>query len=147
MLRPARAGEAGALRALVERAYGPYVPLIGRRPAPMDDDYAARIAAGQATVLDRNGALLGLLVMVTEPDHLCLDNIAVDPGAHHQGTGRFLMQHVFAEARRCGLPEVRLVTNEKMARNIGIYTRLGFEEYARQEMDGFRRVLMRKRLD
>jgi len=147
MLRAARPEEADALRALVERAYAGYVPLIGRRPAPMDDDYPARIAAGQATVLERDGAIAALLVLVDEPDHLYLDNIAVDPDAHHQGTGRFLLEHVVAEARRRGLPEVRLVTNEKMLRNIGIYTRFGFEEYARQEMGGYHRVLMRKRLD
>ena len=147
MLRAARAGEAEALRALVERAYAAYVPVIGRRPAPMDDDYAARIAAGQATVLERDGRIAALLVMVPEPSHLSLDHIAVDPGAQHAGTGRLLMQAVFDEARRLGLPEVRLVTNEKMTRNIGIYTRLGFEEYGREEMGGFRRVLMRRRLD
>ena len=147
MLRAARPEEAAALHALVDRAYGPYIAIIGRPPAPMTDDYATRIADGQATVLEHDGAIAGLLVMVAEPDHLYLDNIAVDPDAQHQGTGRFLLEHVFAEARRRGLPEVRLVTNEKMLRNIGIYTRFGFEEYARQEMGGYHRVLMRKRLD
>ncbi|MFC7608014.1 hypothetical protein [Teichococcus aestuarii] len=46
-LRPARPEEAEALAALVGRAYAAYLPVIGRRPAPMDDDYAARIAAGR----------------------------------------------------------------------------------------------------
>ncbi len=86
-------------------------------------------------------------MLVAEPDHLYLDNIAVAPEAQHGGTGRLLLDHVLAEARRLGLPEVRLVTNEKMTRNIGIYARFGFEEYARQEMGGYHRVLMRMRLD
>lgn len=55
VLRPALPGEAPLLAALAERAYAHYVPVIGRRPAPMDDDYAARIAAGQAHVLERGG--------------------------------------------------------------------------------------------
>ena len=63
VLRPAQTGEAPLLAALVERAYAHYVPVIGRRPAPMDDDYAARIVAGQAHVLECDGRILGLVVI------------------------------------------------------------------------------------
>ena len=55
MIRPARPEEAPLLAAIVERAYGPWVPVVGRRPFPMDDDYAARIAAGEAFVLETEG--------------------------------------------------------------------------------------------
>jgi len=140
MIRPARPAEAPALAALVERAYAPWVPLVGRRPAPMDDDYAARIAAGQAWVLDQAGAILGLVVLEAAPDHLWLDNVAVDPAGQGQGTGRRLMRFAAEEAARRGLDEVRLLTHEKMARNIALYTRLGFTETERREEKGFRRV-------
>ena len=69
-MRPARAEEAAAIKALVERAYAPYVPLLGRRPAPMDDDFAARIAHGQAHVLERDGAIVALAVIEDRGDHL-----------------------------------------------------------------------------
>ena len=63
MIRRARPDEAPLLRALVERAYAPWVPVVGRRPGPMDDDYDARVAAGEAWVLEGEGAVLGLLVL------------------------------------------------------------------------------------
>jgi ribosomal protein S18 acetylase RimI-like enzyme len=144
MLRLARPEEAPLLAALVERAYSPYVPVIGIRPLPMEDDYPARVAAEQAWVLDRDGAIHGLLVLEDAPDHLWLDNIAVEPALHGAGIGRELMRFVFDEAARRGKPEVRLLTNEKMARNIGIYRQLGFEEYGRLEKLGRRAVLMRR---
>ena len=55
VLRPALPGEAPLLAALAERAYAHYVPVIGRRPAPMDDDYAARIAAGRPALVPERG--------------------------------------------------------------------------------------------
>ncbi|MDJ0388926.1 GNAT family N-acetyltransferase [Roseomonas sp. E05] len=140
MIRPARLEEAPALAALVERAYAHYVPAIGRRPAPMDDDYAARIAAGEAWVLEEDGGIAGLLVLEARPDHLWLDNIAVDPGRQHAGAGRRLMRFAAGEALRRGLPGLRLLTNEMMTRNLDFYRRLGFTEIERREEKGFRRV-------
>ena len=54
----------------------------------------------------------------------------------------------FAEerARREGLGEVRLHTNEKMRENLAVYAKLGFEETGRGLGGGYRRVFMRKRL-
>ncbi|MBK1660670.1 GNAT family N-acetyltransferase [Paracraurococcus ruber] len=146
MIRPARPEEAPALAALVERAYGPWVAVVGRRPAPMEDDYAARIAAGQAWLLEAAGALRGLVVLEAHPDHLLLDNIAVDPAAQGTGAGRVLLDFTEAEARRRGLPELRLYTNALMARNIALYERRGFAETGRQVEKGFSRVFMAKRV-
>jgi GNAT superfamily N-acetyltransferase len=141
--RLARAAEAPALAALVERAYAPWVAVIGRRPAPMQDDYTARIAAGQAWVVTVDGALAGAAVIEERPDCLWLDNVAVDPARHGGGLGRALLRFVGREALRRGLPQVGLITNEKMARNIALYQRLGFEEVERREEHGFRRVEFR----
>ena len=146
-IRPARLDEAALLAALVGRAYAPWVPVIGRRPGPMDDDYAARIAAGEAHVLeDPDGALLGLVVIERHADHLMLDNIAVEPAQAGTGAGRRLMEFVEAEARRLGYAEVRLYTHALMARNIALYERGGFVVTDRRSEKGFDRVFMAKRL-
>ena len=50
MIRAAQADEAARVRDVVLAAYQHYLPVIGRPPAPMLDDYAARIAAGQAWI-------------------------------------------------------------------------------------------------
>ena len=144
MIRPAQPEEAPLLAALVERAYGPWVPVVGRRPFPMDDDYAARIAAGEAWVLDQGGTIQGLVVIETHPDHLALDNIAVEPARRGQGDGRVLLDFVEETARRMGLPEVRLYTNVLMERNIALYARRGYAETERRQEKGFARVFMAK---
>ncbi|RAI60636.1 GNAT family N-acetyltransferase [Roseicella frigidaeris] len=144
MIRPARPEEAPLLAAIVERAYGPWVPVVGRRPFPMDDDYAARIAAGEAFVLETEGAIRGLVVIETHPDHLMLDNIAIEPARQGHGDGRVLLDFVEAEARRRGLPEVRLYTNVLMERNIALYAKRGYAETERRQEKGFARVFMAK---
>jgi len=146
VIRPAHAGEAERLAAIVEAAYAPWVPVIGRRPGPMDDDYAARIAAGEAWVLEAGGVLHGLVVIETHSDHLMLDNIAVDPARKGLGDGRVLLEFVEAEARRRGLAEVRLYTHALMAANIVLYAGRGYAETGRREDKGFSRVYMAKRM-
>nr|WP_281419552.1 GNAT family N-acetyltransferase [Falsiroseomonas tokyonensis] len=131
---------------MVERAYAPWLPVTGARPLPMDDDYAARCEAGQAFVLLRDEALAGLIVLLDFPDHLWIDNIAVEPALKGQGLGRMLMDFAEAEARRRGLPELRLLTNALMAANIAMYRRLGFAETARVTEKGRARVYMAKPL-
>jgi GNAT superfamily N-acetyltransferase len=144
--RPARPDETTALRDLVRASYAVYVPRLGREPAPMQDDYAARIAAGQAWVLEHDGALVGALVLEDEPDALMLYNIAVAPTAQGQGVGRRLIAFTEAEARRRGHALLRLFTNEKMVENVAMYPRLGFTETHRGEAAGHRRVYFEKTL-
>jgi ribosomal protein S18 acetylase RimI-like enzyme len=143
-IRPARPEEAPVLADIVGRAYAPWVPVIGRRPMPMEDDYAARVAAGEAWVLEEGGAPVALVVTEHHPGHLLLDNIAVDPARQGRGDGRRLLDFVEAEAARRGLPEVRLYTNALMARNIALYARRGYAETGREVQQGFSRVFMAK---
>jgi GNAT superfamily N-acetyltransferase len=146
-LRPARPGEAPLLAAIVEGAYAQWVSVIGRRPGPMDDDYAARIAAGEAHVLeDAAGRVVGLVVIERHSDHLMLDNIAVAPDRAGQGDGRRLLDFVEAEARRLGLPEIRLYTHALMAKNVAIYEKRGYAVTDRRMDKGFDRVFMTRRL-
>lgn len=112
----------------------------------MDDDYAARIAAGQAHVLERGGRILGLVVIEDRTGHLWLDNIAVEPEAKGQGLGGVLLDFVEAEARRRGFRELRLLTNERMEANLALYRHRGFTEAERREEKGFRRVYLRRTL-
>jgi len=147
VIRPARPEEAPLLAALVERAYAPWVPVIGRRPGPMDDDYAARIAAGEAQVLEsEDGSIAGIAVIERHPDHLMLDNVAVEPARAGSGDGRRLLDFVEAEARRLGVAEVRLYTHALMARNVALYGRRGYVWTARGTEKGFDRVFMARHL-
>lgn len=149
-LRPARPEEAAAVAALVESAFSRHIEAVGRRPAPMDDDHAARIAAGQQYVSDAPDgsglALASSIVLVDEDDHLVVNNVAVAPALQGHGLGRALLEFAESEALRRGFAEVRLHTNAAMADNIAMYPKLGYTLVGRETQHGFHRVLFVKRL-
>jgi ribosomal protein S18 acetylase RimI-like enzyme len=145
VIRPARPEDATAAALLVDAAYGKYVARLGRKPGPMLDDHAQRIAAGQAFVAQHDGAMAGWLVLidvqgVEGPDHLLLDNIAVAPALAGTGIGRALMRFTEAEAARRGYAEMRLYTNALMTENIAMYARAGWTETGRATVNGLNRV-------
>ncbi|MBP7000301.1 GNAT family N-acetyltransferase [Amaricoccus sp.] len=147
-IRPAAAADEPAIRACAAQAFARYVPLIGRRPAPMDANFAAQIAAGEIRVAaDPAGALQGYVAFRAEPPAMLLDAVAVLPAAAGRGVGKALIAACEAAARRLALAEVRLYTNERMTSNLAMYPRLGYVETARHTEDGFSRVYFRKPLD
>lgn len=127
-------------------AYGIYIPRMGVEPGPMRADYAALIGDGVLHVAEIEGRIAGILVILPEPDHLMLDNVAVDPDWQGRGIGRALIAYAEAAARAAGCAEIRLYTHEKMIENQQLYAMLGYEETGRGTQDGFDRVFMRKRL-
>jgi ribosomal protein S18 acetylase RimI-like enzyme len=144
VIRPALPADQARIEAIVEAAYRPYLERMDRKPAPMVDDYAGRIAAGETHVLEEDGAILGILVLEPGEDFLLLDNIAVDPACHGRGLGRRLMRFTEEEARRRGYATVELYTNEVMVENIALYQRLGYRETQRVRVAGYDRVYLRK---
>jgi GNAT superfamily N-acetyltransferase len=148
MIRCARPADRAAIERIVRAAYGLYVERIGKPPGPMLDDYTALISDGRVSVLEEaDRTMAAIIVLLPEPDHLLLDNIAVRPDRQGQGLGRRLIAFAEEQARRLGHSEVRLYTHEKMTENIALYTRLGFVETGRGQQAGYNRVFMAKRLD
>jgi ribosomal protein S18 acetylase RimI-like enzyme len=146
VIRQAVTGDAEAVRDVVLAAYAHYVARIGKPPGPMLDDYAARIADGQAWVLEDSGRIAGVLVLEEQADAFLLDNIAVRPECQGSGHGRALMAFAEAEALRRGWREIRLYTHALMTENQALYRRLGYVEIGRVTEKGFDRVYMAKAL-
>jgi ribosomal protein S18 acetylase RimI-like enzyme len=146
LIRPATETDLDAVCEIVAEAYGVYIPRMGVEPGPMRADYAALIGDGVLHVAEIDGRVAGILVIFAEPDHLLLDNVAVDPDWQGRGIGRALIAYAEAAARAAGHAEIRLYTHEKMVENQRLYTALGYEETGRGRQDGFDRVFMRKRL-
>ena len=144
-LRPAVAADLDAIREIAEAAYAPYVAAIGRKPAPMVADFAALILDEVVTVAEDAG-LVGFAVCLPKADHMFLENVAVHPCQAGRGIGRALIDHIENEARRVGLPTIRLYTNAKMTANLTLYPRLGYVQTERRMEDGFDRVFFEKRL-
>ncbi|MGG8409598.1 GNAT family N-acetyltransferase [Streptomyces sp. 12297] len=142
--RPATAADLPAVRDVTDAAYVHYVERIGIRPAPMDADHAAGIAAGHVFVT--GDPVAGLVVLVPAADHLFLDSVAVHPAAHGTGLGRHLLAFAETRARALGLPEIRLYTNALMWENQRIYPRFGYEVTERRVDGPYDRIHYRKRL-
>jgi ribosomal protein S18 acetylase RimI-like enzyme len=113
----------------------------------MRADYATRLAAGEIWVAaDGDSGPVGVLVMRPLATSLLLENVAVSPAQQRQGIGRSLISFAEDHARRLGLDEVTLYTNERMTENLRLYPALGYVEVDRRVEDGFRRVFFRKTL-
>jgi ribosomal protein S18 acetylase RimI-like enzyme len=144
-IRPAELEDVAALREIARRAYEGYVERIGRRPAPMDADYAARVGRGEVWAAAEERPV-GMLVLVGGPDHVVIENVAVDPSWQGRGIGRALLAFAEDEARRRGIGELRLYTNVLMTENLRLYARLGYREDERRREHGFERVFLSKRV-
>lgn len=146
-LRRARPGDAPAISALVGAAYAKHVSRIGRPPKPMIADYEAAVREHQVWVVEGAEGLVAVLELVPGRDHLLVENVAVDPAHQGRGLGRTLMALAEAEARRQGLDEVQLYTNEHFVESIALYARIGYRETGRHEHKGSALVFMSKRVD
>ncbi len=113
----------------------------------MDHDYARKVRQGYAFVAEDRGELVGVIVLIPEPDHLLVENVAVDPGRQSEGIGRVLLAFAEASAREAGLSTLRLYTNAAMTENLAFYPRLGYERIGSRTDNGFERVFFSKRLD
>jgi len=144
--RPATEADAAAVEACVHAAYRHYLERMGRKPAPMLDDYADVIRNRRVTVAERDGKLAGVLVLDQGAEGFLLENVAVDPAHKGKGLGRMLLERAEDEARRTGYDSIYLYTHEKMAENQALYAKIGYVEYDRRTEAGLARVYMRKQL-
>ncbi|HEX6667759.1 MAG TPA: GNAT family N-acetyltransferase [Solirubrobacterales bacterium] len=145
-IRPASADDTPAIHDLVQRAYGHYVERMDGPPGPMREDYAAKVAEGGTSVAEEDGEIVGLIILAREPDHLLVENVAVDPGRQGEGIGRALLAFAETVARDAGLSTLRLYTHVTMTENRAFYPRLGYEETHRKPVGEFELVFFAKQL-
>ena len=145
-IRRATKSDLPGIQACALAAYQIYVERIGREPAPMVADFAASIEAGQLYIFEVDGQLGGFVVCYTRSDYVHLENVAVSPAFQQRGIGKKLIEFVEQQARVGGISRVELYTNAKMTENLGLYPRLGYEQFDRRFEDGFDRVYFRKTL-
>ena len=145
-VRSATVADAGAVAACVNAAYRHYVERIGKAPGPMLEDYDQVITERQVLVADREGAILGVLVLAATEEGFLLDNVAVYPLYQGAGIGRALLEIAESEARRQGYEAIHLYTHVEMTENQALYAKIGYVEYDRRAEKGYARVYMRKHL-
>jgi N-acetylglutamate synthase-like GNAT family acetyltransferase len=145
-IRRATSADVAAITRVVENAFDKYVARIGRLPAPMGKNYADAVATSRVWVIDAEGSVDGVLVNEVHDDHLLLDVIAVSARAQGLGYGARLLARAEDDARELGLPEIRLLTNQKMTENLTFYPRHGYTEVSRGRQDGYDRVFYVKEI-
>ncbi len=112
----------------------------------MDEDYRREVADGKVSVAVEVDEIVGLIVLAKEPDHLLVENVAVEPGRQSRGIGRALLAFAEEVAMGADLTTLRLYTHALMIENLAFYPRLGYVETERRTDDGFERVFFEKRL-
>jgi ribosomal protein S18 acetylase RimI-like enzyme len=139
-LRRARPEDAPCLKALADRAYAHYIPIMNAVPAPMLADYAEMVRNHEVWTFRPDGALRGGLVLINVDDHLLIESIAVDPDSQGKGYGRLLLDWSRHRAVLLGHSEIRLYTNVLMDSNRAWYKRAGFCE-THEEQRGDKRIV------
>lgn len=137
------------IQSMVEAAYTKYIGRIGKRPAPMDEDYHQAIHTQTVLILKgRDQQVIGTIILELNPssDSAKVNNLVVHPDAQGHGYGRFLMDCAEDLARSQGCRALTLYTNVKMYENLSVYIKMGFVETERKHEDGFDRVYFRKDL-
>lgn len=145
MIRKANATDLMWIKECAKLAYSPYVPVLGKPPAPLLADYASLISAGDVYLHEStNGTPQGFIVFRCLDETLFLENVAVMPDLSGKGIGKKLIEFCekWGQWRKC--KAVKLYTNEKMAQNALMYRHLGYIEISRRKEDGFCRVYFEK---
>jgi ribosomal protein S18 acetylase RimI-like enzyme len=140
-LRTASATDAPAIAATIATAFGQYrgrlVPESSAfRETP--EAIAGQFASGSsAIVAERNGAMLGCVMIELLEGDLYFGRLAVLPAARGLGLAKRLIAAVEDEARCRGLPGVRLGVRIALPHNHRLFTSLGYREISREAHPGF----------
>lgn len=145
-VRRASSADVPAITACVCEAYAPYIERIGKRPAPMLEDFGETVRASQVHVALDGDALVGVIVLQETPEGFYIDDVAVRPSHQGTGVGRRLLELAEVEAIRQGHASAYLATHELMTENQALYRRIGYVPYDHRVVGGYPRVFMRKQL-
>jgi GNAT superfamily N-acetyltransferase len=126
VLRRAGAADVEGVRALQQAAYAKNRPLLGVEPIPLLADYAHILRTMEVWVHERDGRLLGALILEPRPDDLLIWSLAAHPSAQGSGVGRALLAAADARAHQIGRSVLRLYTGTPLGHLVAWYGRHGY---------------------
>ena len=141
VLRAATAGDAAAIATVIAASFAQYrgrlVPESGAfRETP--ENIAAELERGTgAIVAERNGEMLGCVLVEEVEGDLYFGRLSVMPSGRGQGLAKRLIDAVEADARRRGLSGVRLGVRIVLTDNQRLFQALGYRETSREAHPGF----------
>lgn len=140
-LRAASAADAPAIAATIAAAFTQYrgklVPESSAfRETP--EAIADQLGAGSGVIVaERNGVMIGCVMTEVLEGDLYFGRLAILPEARGLGLAKRLIAAVEDEARRRGLPGVRLGVRVALPDNQRLFTSLGYREISREAHPGF----------
>jgi ribosomal protein S18 acetylase RimI-like enzyme len=141
ILRAATATDAPAVAATIAAAFEQYRGTLEPESGAFRETaegIAAELAhQSGAIVAERNGKMLGCVMVKLMEDDLYFGRLSVLPDARGQGIARRLVDAVEDEARRRELAGVRLGVRVVLTENQRFFTSLGYLEISREAHEGF----------
>ncbi len=131
--RLARDTDSVLVQKISAAAYVPvYQAVVGVVPRPAIEDYGDAIAHGHVWLALLDEMPCAVLVVEPQPAYLLVYSVAVHPDFQGKGLGKALLAHAEEIAVNANMYELRLYTNARMDRNIGLYRSVGFLEIDRR---------------
>jgi GNAT superfamily N-acetyltransferase len=144
-IRVATSFDVPSIDACVTESFKDYIPLIGKKPAPMLTDYSEVVKKHFAFVALTDGLIAGVLTIYdTRDDFMWMDVLAVFKKYRGLGIGKKLIAYAENFIAGKGKSECRIYTNVKFEKTIAVYRHLGYVEYQRMREDGYDRIFFRK---
>jgi len=141
VLRRATADDAAAIARVIAASFEQYRGRLNPESGAFRETaggIAADLAKGIAAIVaERNGEMIGCVLVEEQEGDLYFGRLSVLPSARGQGLARQLVDAVEAEARRRGLPGVRLGVRIVLTDNQRLFQALGYRETSREAHPGF----------
>jgi ribosomal protein S18 acetylase RimI-like enzyme len=137
-IRPFAPRDQVAARQLILNGLGEHFGWIDETRNPDLDDIAANyIQRGNAFIVaEIGGAIVGTGGLIAVDAHTArIVRMSVSRAHRRNGIGRALVAHLLGSARQRGCARVIVATEHNWDAAINLYTRCGFAEYARDEVD------------
>lgn len=140
-LRAATLADAPAIAATIATAFAQYRGILVPESSAFRETPEAittQLAAGSSVIVaERNGTMIGCVVTEVLEGDLYFGRLAVLPEARGIGLAKRLIGAVEDEARRRGLPGVRLGVRIALEANQRLFNSLGYREISREAHPGF----------
>ena len=140
-LRAATLADAPAIAATIATAFAQYRGILVPESSAFRETPEAittQLAAGSSVIVaERNGTMIGCVVTEVLEGDLYFSRLAVLPEARGTGLAKRLIGAVEDEARRRGLPGVRLGVRIALEANQRLFNSLGYREISREAHPGF----------
>jgi len=141
VLRAATVADAVTIAAIIAASFEEYrgrlEPESGAFRETAEAVAAELAREAGAIIAERNGAVVGCVMVKLLEDDLYLGRLAVVPAARGQGIARRLVEAVEDEARRRELAGVRLGVRIVLPENQKLFASLGYVEISREAHEGF----------